>query len=85
METIEEVIRRYVTENIMYSSDGFPYADNVSFLDAGIIDSMNVMEIVMFIEENFDIQVKDEDITPDHFDSVRGLADYIRSARRVSV
>ena len=36
------------------------------------------MELVLFVEEKFSINVKDEDITPDNFDSVTKLADYIR-------
>jgi acyl carrier protein len=50
---------------------------DASFLDNGIVDSMNIMEIVMFVEENFHVKVDDNEITPDHFDSVRRIADFI--------
>jgi acyl carrier protein len=84
MGTIEEVIRSYIAENILFSNDGYPFADDLSFLEQGVIDSMNVMEIVMFVEEQFDVHVKDEDIIPQNFDSVQSLASFIRRAQKVT-
>ncbi len=78
MKTVEELIRKYIAENFLFSNNGFPYADDVSFLNEGIIDSMNVLELVMFVEQTFRIDVADQEIVPDNFDSVSGLAQYIR-------
>jgi acyl carrier protein len=79
MENIEAMIRKYIAENFLFSKDGYPHSDDASFLNEGIIDSMNVLELVMFIETNFHVQVPDQDIVPDNFDSVTKLANYIRS------
>ena len=78
MDAIEAKIAAYIAENMLYRSDGYPYAKDASFLENGIIDSMNVLELVMFVEETFGISVGDNDITPDHFDSVERLAGFIR-------
>ena len=79
MKTIEEQIRQYIVENFLFSGDGYPYADDVSFLNEGIIDSMNVLQLVMFVEENFKIKIADQDVIPDNFDSVSRLAAFVRS------
>lgn len=78
MNSIENQIRNYIAQNILFSSDGFPYPDEASFLENGIVDSMNVLEIVMFVEEKFGIKVEDAEIIPENFDSVAQLASYIR-------
>ncbi|HVN53383.1 MAG TPA: acyl carrier protein [Anaerolineaceae bacterium] len=77
MEDFRETIRSYIAESILFSGKGFPYSDDVSFLENGIIDSMNIMEIVMFAEEKFGIQIRDEEIIPDNLDSVNRLAEFI--------
>lgn len=74
---MKEKIRSYIAENILFSSNGFPYPDTTSFLETGIIDSMNVLELVVFIEENFGITVEDSDFTPDNFDSIERISNYI--------
>ena len=74
----ENIIKEYIAKNLLFSNDGYGFADDASFLEEGIVDSQGVMELVMFVEEQFKISVIDEDITPDNFDSVQLLADYVR-------
>ena len=75
---IEEKIRDYIAKNLLFSSDGFNYDDEASFLEEGIVDSQGVMELVLFVEETFGVKVDDRDIIPDHFDSVNRLAAFVR-------
>lgn len=74
---VREKIRDYISENILFSSNGFPYSDSASFLETGIIDSMNVLELVVFIEESFGITVEDSDFTPDNFDSIDKISSFV--------
>ena len=74
---IQNKIKEYIAKNLLFSNDGYKYADDASFLEEGIVDSQGVMELVMFVEDEFNLTVDDEDITPDNFDSVSLLADYI--------
>jgi acyl carrier protein len=76
---IEAQIRKYVAQNLLFSDDGFGYDDDDSFLQEGIVDSVGVLELVLFVEETFGAAVDDQEITPDNFDSVTKLANYIRS------
>lgn len=76
--SIESQIKDYIARNLIFSSNGFGYPDNASFLEEGIVDSQGVMELLLFVEETFGIDVADEEITPDNFDSVSRLADFIR-------
>ncbi len=75
---IQAQIRDYIAQNLLFSDDGFGYSDDASFLEEGIVDSVGIMELVMFLEENFGLTVDDEDLTPDNFDSVNKLAAYIK-------
>lgn len=76
---LQPKIRDYIAKNLLFSSNGFEYGDDDSFLEQGIVDSMGVLELVMFVEEGFGIMVDDQDITPDNFDTVNKLATYINS------
>jgi acyl carrier protein len=78
MQNVEERIRSYIAESILFSDDGYRYSDDASFLEEGIVDSMGIMELVMFVEEGFGISVEDEELVPDNFDSVNKLAAYIQ-------
>lgn len=79
MDTVEEKIAAYIADNILFSKKGYPHPHDASFLDNGIVDSMNVLELVMFVEEKFGVQVGDGEIIPENFDSVTKLAAFIQS------
>jgi len=76
--SIEQQIRDYISINFLFSDDGYQLPDDASFLQEGIIDSTGVLELVMFVEETFDILVSDEEIVPENLDSIAQLTAYIR-------
>ena len=81
MDQFGQKISSYIAENILFSRNGYPHPDDASFLENGIVDSMNILELVMFVEENFGISVEDSDIIPDNFDSVAKMAKYIEGKK----
>lgn len=62
----------------MYGQDD-GLENSASFLDQGLIDSTGVLELVSFVEDKFQINVEDEEITPDNFDSVISLSNFVQS------
>jgi acyl carrier protein len=77
-DEIETQLRQYLVANLLFSDEGFPYDDDTSFLQEGLIDSLGVMELVTYVGSAFGIEVRAEDVTAENFDSVRRLASYIR-------
>ncbi|MCB9422323.1 MAG: acyl carrier protein [Ardenticatenaceae bacterium] len=82
---VSEQIKQYIAETFLFSDDGFNLGDDVSFLDEGIIDSMGVLELIMFVEETFGISVEDDEIKPENFDSVNKLCGYIERKNSAAV
>ncbi len=80
---VKEQIRAFVAENFLFSANGFDLSDDASFLDEGVVDSTGTLELVMFVEETFGVEVGDNEIEPENFDSVDKLAAYI--ARKENV
>jgi len=79
MEEIEQQIAAFIASKILFSKKGYAYPYETSFLEEGIVDSTSVLELVLFTEKTYSIPVDDAEITPDNFDSVKKLADFVRS------
>jgi acyl carrier protein len=71
-------IRNFIVENFMMGMNPDELSDSDSLLDKGIIDSTGVLELVGFLEENYRIQVEDEELVPENLDSVNNLAGFIQ-------
>ena len=74
----KEKIRSFIVETFLFDAPESAFSDDESLLDSGIIDSTGVLELVSFIEEEFYIEVKDEELIPENLDSLNKLASYIK-------
>lgn len=72
-------VRDFIKENFMYRDDRAELADTESLLEAGLIDSTGILELVAFIETEFSIQMADADIVPDNLDSIETIVRYVES------
>lgn len=70
-------VRRFIGENFLFRDDGDAIAHEQSLLDAGIIDSTGVLELVCFLETTFGIEVQDDEMLPENLDSIRSISSYV--------
>ena len=74
-------VRQFITRHFSQARTRF-LADEDPLLETGIIDSLGVLDLVTFIESEFHISVADEDLTPEHFNSISRIVAYVRSKQR---
>ncbi len=73
-------LRDFIVTNF-YIPDGQPLDEVTSFLDAGIIDSTGVLELVAHVESKYGITIADHELIPSNFDSIGALARFIQRKR----
>lgn len=76
---VNQQVRDFITENFLYARPDFELGDADPLLGRGIVDSMGVMEIVVFIEEQYGLQVDDADITEENLGSLNAITAYVTS------
>jgi len=50
-----------------------------NLLAQGIVDSLAIVKLILFLEERFPIRVTDEDIVPEHFRDIESLSRFVQS------
>jgi acyl carrier protein len=77
LSTIKSSLRTYITDSLLPASGIESFEDGDSFLGKGIIDSTGILELLEFIEGEFQIHVEDEEVVPDNLDSLDKLSSFI--------
>lgn len=77
-DDIERDIRAFIADNFLFRDDRPALGDDESLLEAGLIDSMGILELVAFLETRFALAVADHEIVPANMDSVAAIASYVR-------
>ena len=78
--TIEQEIRKFLTEHFL-SGNGEILNEDVPLL-GNVIDSQGVLELVTFIQERFNTEISDDDVTPENLASVKSVVDLINGKLR---
>ena len=74
---ISLAVRRFIGENFLFRDDGDAITHDASLLDAGIIDSTRILELVQFLETEFGIEVPDHEVLPENLDSIHAITQYV--------
>jgi acyl carrier protein len=75
--SVEIEIRKFIEENFILDGNENLSAED-SLLEKGIIDSTGVLELVAFIEENYSLKIKDEELIPENLDSIKNISRFIQ-------
>jgi len=70
-------VREFVRQNFLYASPDAQLADSDQLLEAGVVDSMGVIEMLEFIQHEFGVTVPDEDVTEANLGSMSAIAAYV--------
>ena len=81
-DVLRDRIQKFILENYLFTSDTSVLALDDSLLGRGIVDSTGMLEIIMFIEEQLGVTVKDEEMVPENLDSVNRIAAFVESKRK---
>lgn len=77
---MEDQIRRFLAASFFVDD----IAVDASFLETGVIDSTGVIELVTFVEDEFSIDVLDDDLRPENLDSIERLVAFIERKQRTT-
>ncbi|MFC4634282.1 acyl carrier protein [Dokdonia ponticola] len=73
---IENKLKEYITKNF-FDGDPDSLTSDTQLLVSGIIDSISALEIVDFIEENFDVQFEAHEVDKENLSTISTLSNFI--------
>ena len=71
-----DTVRHFIVENFLLG-DGELLKKDTSFLEKGIIDSTGILELIMFLEESYNIKIEDDELVPENLDSLSNVVRFI--------
>ena len=78
-------IRAYIREVFLYAQPDLELGDGDRLLQRGIIDSMGVMELLEFLQEEFGVTVADEEVLEQNLGTIQGLTAFVVRKRLADV
>ncbi len=79
--TIEQKIKQYIEAKSPAVRQG-TFLNTDSLLDNNIIDSMGFLDLVTFVESEFEITVEDDELLTENFDSIESITEFVNAKIR---
>jgi acyl carrier protein len=74
---VREQIRAYLDENFLYMRPDFILGDDDPLLERGVVDSMGIVEMLTFLEDEFGVKAEDEEISEANLGSVSAIVRFV--------
>ena len=75
---VENTLKHFIATELMYSDDDQALSSDEPLLGSGIVDSLGIMRLVSYIEEEFGVAVPEDQLVPEHFQTVNHLAAFVQ-------
>jgi len=82
MDDLRQTIRDYVIKEYVEEGDETEIELQTPLISGGIVDSFSMVSLKRFLEKKYDIQIPDDEATPEAFDNVERIAALVERIRQ---
>ena len=76
---IADRIREFILSELVQDKSITSLSESESLIESGIIDSLGIQKLLAFLEEKLSIQITDDDIVPENFETIETIVSLIKS------
>src|SRR5436190_11178070 len=82
MSPTETAIRDYLLAEVLYDKNLPTLAADDNLIEKGLLDSLAILRVVSFCEEQFGVTIPDTEVLPDNMESVGAIAKVVEKVRK---
>lgn len=74
---IVKTIERFIVDDLIVGNKDTTIDPNESLINQGIIDSLALLRLISFIEDQFGVKVEDTEMIPENFQTINDMRSFI--------
>ena len=71
---VEEQIRRFLIGKVRWQGSPASLTSDYPLIEKEVLDSMAIFETIAYLEDEFGIEVQDDDLIPENFETIAAIA-----------
>lgn len=75
LKSIKKNIKNFIIEASLSSADKIN--DEILIFETGLLDSMGLLFLIEFLNENYNVEVSDEELNPKNFESINSITSFV--------
>jgi acyl carrier protein len=78
---VETAIERFVIDEIMLGDSNTKIDPNESLISSGVLDSLALLRLIAFLEEQMGVSVDDSEVIPENFETINEIKSFIEKKK----
>ncbi len=78
---VETAIERFIVDEIMLGDSNTKIDPNESLISSGVLDSLALLRLIAFLEEQMGVTVDDSEVIPENFESINEIKSFIEKKK----
>jgi acyl carrier protein len=78
---VETAIERFVIDEIMLGDSNTKIDPNESLISSGVLDSLALLRLIAFLEEQMGVTVDDSEVIPENFETINEIKIFIEKKK----
>jgi acyl carrier protein len=83
LEQTKDAIKRYIAEQFLYDRPELTLTADFPLIQQQVIDSLQIIQLITFLQEHFDILFEIEDLVLENFSSIQAIAALVQKQKAV--
>jgi acyl carrier protein len=79
MEHLKETIRTYISNEFLPHEDAALLNDTTPLVTDGILDSLAILKLVVFLEEQYKIQLQAHELVAENMNTIPDIVNLVQS------
>ena len=79
---VETAIERFVVDELMLGDSNTKIDLNESLISSGVLDSLALLRLIAFLEEQMGVTVDDSEVIPENFETINEIKSFIEKKKQ---
>lgn len=79
LENSKSTLKKFISETSFVDEEKIK--DDSLIFTEGLFDSMGLMSLITFLEDNFEIKIKDTELIEENFESINAIYGFLQKKR----
>jgi acyl carrier protein len=80
--SVAQQIRDFIRREFLFGREDVALSDEQPLIQDGVVDSVGVLQLVGFLERQFDVSIQPDDLVLKNFASISAMADLVSGKAR---
>lgn len=82
---MESMINEFISYELVSKPELLPLRNDTPLLESGILDSLALLRLLVFLEDEFNVLVDDFELIPENFNTIDAICTYVRTQQELQM